>query len=256
MRCCRAMSLILLAWSIGLGTSGCSKAEFGEACAADGDCESGVCRYWSSNGDVQICVEYCQDDDDCPSAAFCVDYILSVSGTCVPLECSEPYIGSPGDNDRIYRCVEGQLVACSDLMPQERLCSTCACADDAYCDYQTLLCQPKKPTGASCEFRGDCLSEECDEGICSELVGAVCSEYCSVCMGDGAFCTKVCYPDTAWECGAGLLEGVSATCARPTNSSTFYCLPFCDGGVVCPGTMTCVPLDDGTLQDRHVCIDT
>lgn len=257
MRYLKWTALICLVSATGLGALGCAKAKFGEACSADGDCASGACQYWSSTGHDQICSDTCQYDVDCPTEAFCVSSNWSGARFCAPRACSDDYTYSSLDNDLIFRCVGGQLVACTDLAPQDRPCSLCLCAESEYCDYHTLRCLPKKAAGAACEAPGDCLSEVCENSVCSELVGAACSEHCSVCMGDGAFCTKACYQLSQWKCSEGHVAGLSFTCASPHNSGSYYCLPFCDGGVTCPGTMTCVSLyePDFPYNDRHVCID-
>jgi hypothetical protein len=162
---------------------------------------------------------------------------------------AEPDLGGPGD-------------PCNELIP---------CGGESFCDRQSLMCEPLKPSGAACVNPGDCqygLGCSLDKKCAVEpALGAPCSGGCrddgTVCSPASGTCVKVGLAGAACanseDCSLLYYCDASRRCARGAAlgelcSSTVRCgddRAFCDTPLGEPEGVCALPKADGSPCNRE-----
>lgn len=134
----------------------------------DGFCSNGICNYTQ-----EVCQDNCFDNSTLRNY-FCQEGAC-VLGDLVPCQVSE-YCENGSciakkSNDLScqleYECASGRCVNFL-CCPENMTCCTLQenCANSTYCYYPNKRCQPKQETGFGCESDFQCLSENCNHGVC------------------------------------------------------------------------------------------
>jgi hypothetical protein len=232
------------------GVNGCQKTD-GSLCTVGPECQSGNC----ADG-------YCCDTSCAAACRAC-----NVSGS--EGVCSLSPQGSPGSP----LCNPYVCDGVNDACPSS--CSTSAdCAASSYCNGVT--CVPRQADGQACSLGEECLSNQCTDGVCCNLV---CGGTCVSCLGaytgdsDGVCAFINAGTDPEAECSGGQTcngAGVCSTkadgqpCAASSECSSLQCVDgvCCDeacAGVceACVATKTggtdgvCAPVTANTDPDNE-----
>jgi hypothetical protein len=212
--------------------AGVCKKGFGQACAAPGDCGSGLCV------DGVCCDSICAGPcDACSIAAG-----APADGTCALLPASA--IGNPSCSP--YLC-SGATSSCA-----------VSCAGDADCSAPYYcsggLCVPDDPQGTPCALASHCASGFCADGVCCD---AACNGLCVACTAalkgagqDGACGGIAAGTDPANECPAstcktGLCGGNGACGDSPAGTA-------CGSAISCVGT---IQVNQDTCNGAASCVD-
>ncbi|MDI1483685.1 MopE-related protein [Polyangium sp. y55x31] len=238
----------------------------GSACAANGECQSGicvdgVCCNSACNGDCQTCnkagsVGTCAavvagQQDTCGAGATCdaTGVCKKVNGTGCTLN-AECLTGFCVDNVCCENACSGTCKTCN-LGASPGICSNVPTNTDPANECNGAdVCNGSgacvKVNGSSCGGNGECLSGFCTDGYCCE---STCSGTCKACnvAGSLGMCANVPFGvDPANECAGaavcdgagGCKKGLGDACAMNTDCASNFCVD----GVCCNAACdaTCV----------------
>lgn len=220
----------------------------GAACAADADCESGLCYDESGTGFPDgYCSSYCDPGATgaCPAGGMCFDYDDGNSADGTFGVCYDTCAG-PADCRAGYACYDfGDVGVCWAQCE-----SDAECPDSGVCNVWTGWCEPVgtgATTGQPCDADADCESGWCATEAEYGFPGGRCASYCdpssgfcggdAVCIdaSDGSgpvfgFCLDGCA--APGDCRAGLM------CIE-YDANTGYCEARCESDAECPDTGVC-----------------
>jgi hypothetical protein len=232
-----------------LGYEICSGTlELGADCSSSDQCTSGECR-----GDV--CSE-CTDQSDCSDGGFCVDQTGDVGYYVCEGELGDSC--DANDDCGLDRCFPGQDV-CSECATNSDCGVSQECAYDGDDGYAS--CVGTADLGDSCDNDGQCVSESCNSGVCSECSsdsdcnGGTCNDDTAssgyfICEGElGEDCTEngdcglgYCYAaeDVCSECALNSDCGVLQDCVYEGSLGYASCVGIADLGESCDIDNQCV----------------
>lgn len=190
---------------------GVCRLDYGGACTADADCQSGLCV------DGVCCDTACAGPCDACSVAAGA----AVDGTCGLVAAG--HAGSPACAP--YVC-SGQSAQCPSACT-----SSAQCASGFVC--LAGVCRPALPNGSACGHDADCASGFCVDGVCCD---GRCDGACAACaVAAGAAADGTCGPTPAGSvgepvCAPYLCDGAAQTCPTSCTSDA-----QCAAGLVCVG---------------------
>lgn len=228
------------------GGPDCAPCQFGDGCLVGTDCESGVCGA-DMTCDKNPLGAPCADANDCQSDE-CFD------GVCCATTCFGP----------CNRCdtagMEGQCVDLPAGSNPNNACSgTEVCDGDGGC---------AEPDGKGCGNDGDCVSGNCEQGVCCATACTADCKSCNVAGSEGTCSNVPAGQDPGNDCpGATICDGagmcmkapIGAMCAAAAECTSDFCVDGRCCNEVCDGTCeacnlagalgTCTPVADGQDPD-------
>lgn len=196
-------------------------ADLGDPCAADYECDSGICLPAASGWPGGTCAGLC-------GAAACGE-----ASTCVPLDgvtyCL-PTCASP------ERCRDGYV--CN---PEVQVClPDCRggfdCGPSSSCSERTGVCEPSAPTGlplaSACAAASECESAYCLLSPSTGFDLGVCTVRCTTACADDLLCVDL---GAETVCLAACASG----CTPHFVCDGLACVPDCMSGWPCPAGQTC-----------------
>lgn len=199
----------------------------GDACAADGQCQSHVC----AAGDPSQCEE-CATDVDCtgPASSTC-DGNHQCQACTTAAECANGGWGSACSSGVCTcaddsECTNGRAPSCFDDGTNQRCgCGTgAACAAGELCTGADDSDTCKVAPGFGCTADADCASGSCQNGACTKLDdGKPCAHdaECTSNTCGGGVCKATPQCATPADCPAPPNECVKATCDNGQCGTSF-----------------------------------
>jgi hypothetical protein len=288
----------------------CGPRQNGQLCAKAGDCASGFCvdgvccadaclgackscalpssmgrcaPIPAGGGDARgQCVDHgaasCGTDGFCDGAGACRKYAV---GTACAAEHCESNVYTPGATcNTTGQCAAPATIGCAPYACNGARCwgsctADAACVAPNTCDANNSC--GKKPTGAFCSDKSECVSGACAQGVCC---AADCSGPCRSCAltGSMGLCRDVppgapdpagtCAAQTMSTCGTnGMCEAgacqkyaqgvpcADASCPTTMPGTTFTPGSTCDGAGTCvtPTASSCFPFRCGGSACKATC---
>ncbi|MCA9515054.1 MAG: hypothetical protein KC635_08950, partial [Myxococcales bacterium] len=205
------------------------KAPYGENCAYDVACQSGLCAFNLFWGVIPRCAT-CKEDEHCPSGQWCDNY-PALSPTAPDYKCH----ATAGLGEK---CGVGPYIGATDAH----------CAAGLFCDVDGT-CHVKAEDGVLCTGDRVCASSHCCGGTCRECCAkADCATglgcYGNTCRkgNDGEYCVE------DGECGSGhcvFVAGIGYCTTPVANGVACAADGACQSGHCCAGTCggCCAPAD-------------
>jgi len=284
----------------------CGKKTNGQPCSAAGDCASnqcvdnvccneactGACKYCALPSAMGTCTQIsaggddmrnmcqtqaastCGTDGKCDGAGGCRRW--KVGTVCAAERCESTKYTPEATCNATGNCVAPDAISCVPFACNGSKCFG-SCSADANCSTGNVCVNNscgKKPNGAFCSDRAECMSNTCAQGVCC---GTACASACKSCALSGTMgaCTNVppSSPDPAQTCvdkpgtcgtngkcaaGACQVYAQGTSCAAascPANTITLTPASTCDGAGACvtPPQSSCYPFKCGTLACKATC---
>ncbi len=285
---------------IDCGGPDCLPCNDNDDCLVDSDCQSGVCDPAGLTCTPPTCVDSVKNQDetdtDCGGATCplcgpglgCAMDGDCAGGSCVGSICAETCTDGVQNQDETDAdcgglicndCLDGDncLVAadCVSNFCNAQVCAPCTgdadCAGNEYCSSGT--CLGDLATGVACGNDAQCLTGQCEDGVCCNVD---CSGLCQACAasktggvdGTCAPVTSATDPDNECalsQCTTGACDGIGAcgtlnagtSCGSPLScaGSTQTNQDTCDGTGVCTDNLStnCAPYVCGATSCKTSC---
>jgi hypothetical protein len=286
----------------------CGLRQIGQLCAKGTDCAStfcvdGICCAQACQGACKSCalpssmghcapipagaadprgvcadlgVATCGTDGTCDGAGSCHKYKTGTQ--CQDEHCESNVYTPPATCSSTGQCVAASAIGCAPYACNGARCftsctSSTSCVAPNTCDANSSC--GKKPPGAFCSDKSECLSAVCAQGVCCATACAGACRSCAL-AGSMGLCRDVPTgaPDPASTCAAqamttcgtnGMCEAgacqkygqgipcADATC--PAAGTTFTPGATCDGAGACvtPASSSCFPFHCGGTACKATC---